>query len=756
MYRHLLLSITLVSLLSVSCKGPEGPAGPPGEGDASLTDPSIQPIVINTYPLNGSVGPYGDFNGRITVRFNKIMDRASIKQAVSISSPLGDVLVDTTSVAVQNTDVFTFIPVDSRGSSVHFLWKIGVAYTVRIDSSAKDVNGNRLHAPFTATFVPEPHFRVVTISPLNGAKEVPISSRIDVSFNSLVDSSIFSAVGITPALSGRWIFNPAFPGPDSSVIHRSFTSSPIDTTYTVTIDSSAHDKYGNRLGQRFLSTFTTATFRIQSTSPLNAGSGVSLFTSIVVSFTGPIDTGSVRTSFVINPPVEGIFRWTIGASSFTFLPASRLRANSLYTVSIETTMASAAGPRMQLPYSFAFVTTPFQVSSTSPADGNTGIQLTRSISASFSDIVDTGSIRSSLSFNPPLALSFSLTDSATSFSCTPTLGLAGNTTYVAVLASSIRSTRGDTLPMPYSFSFSTLPFVVAGTTPANGTTNVSPGIAISLSFNGPLDTATIRPAFTISPSVSGSFSWSGGAPPLSFSFRPASLLANGTRYSVSLSTTLKAAAGSPLPAPYAFTFTTVPFAVLSTNLSNGSTGVALNQTIQIQFNAPIDTTGIQANITMAPHVAANIVTFQGSSNVAFVPIDAYAPGTRYTLTVSAAMRSQSGGTLGSPFSLVFTTLPFAIVDRSPANGSIGVSPSTIITYRFSTTIDTGSVRGAFEIRPAVAGTFYLSPPAYGFSFTPSTPLASATPYTVTLSTGMKTASGYNLPQTDTLRFATGN
>src|SRR5713101_4936560 len=140
MKRQTIISV-LISLIGLNCQGPTGPPGPGGE---SLTDPSIKPRVIYTYPENNTQGPFTGFTNRITVRFNKIMDWTTIKRAVNVSSSLGDVYVDTNSVSTQNSDVFSFVALDTRGSAFKFQWKLGQSYTLTIDSTAEDINGNLL------------------------------------------------------------------------------------------------------------------------------------------------------------------------------------------------------------------------------------------------------------------------------------------------------------------------------------------------------------------------------------------------------------------------------------------------------------------------------------------------------------------------------------------------------------------------------------------------------------------------------------
>src|SRR5437867_8209440 len=136
MHRQVFLSI-LISLIAVSCEGPTGPPGP--SGSDSLTDPTIKPKVIYTYPDNNSIGPYENFGTSILLRFNKIMDRTALRRALRLTSPLSDLKVDTTAISTSTGDVFS-ASVVSADPNIRFRWRIGETYMLHVDTSAEDVN----------------------------------------------------------------------------------------------------------------------------------------------------------------------------------------------------------------------------------------------------------------------------------------------------------------------------------------------------------------------------------------------------------------------------------------------------------------------------------------------------------------------------------------------------------------------------------------------------------------------------------------
>ena len=260
------LSIIFSTISLMSCKGPEGPTGPPGtSGTESLTDPSVQPRVIFTNPVSNSNGPYADFTSQFTLRFNKIMERSSIRRSLSISAPHGNVFIDSNSVRTTGGDVFTFSAIDSQFRIYSTTsWRVAEMYTLNISSNALDVNGN--HAPsFTMSFTPEPSFRVVSNSPQDGSTNVYVGTGLSMTFNSPVDPSSLSSIRITPPMSGVWIFT--YYSDSTSISFSLANRLDLDTTYTVSIDSTFRDKYGNPLPQQFSSHFHTEQFGIVSSYP---------------------------------------------------------------------------------------------------------------------------------------------------------------------------------------------------------------------------------------------------------------------------------------------------------------------------------------------------------------------------------------------------------------------------------------------------------------------------------------------------------
>ena len=224
----------------------------------------------------------------------------------------------------------------------------------------------------------------------------------------------------------------------------------------MTVNTTAHDKYGNYLSQQYMSSFTTSPFRVSGTYPQNGRTDVSLSTSISVAFTSRIDTGSVRSAFQITPATSGSFYLYDGNTSFEFYPSGGLLADTMYTVTIDTSVRSKDGTKLSSPYVFSFRTVPFTVTYTFPYNGQTGIsRYPYSIEVGFSAPIDTGSVRSAFSI-PGVSGYFSFYDGGNYFYYYPTnTPLLANTIYTATISTAMRSKGGARLKAPYTFSFTT-------------------------------------------------------------------------------------------------------------------------------------------------------------------------------------------------------------------------------------------------------------------------------------------------------------
>jgi len=117
--------------------------------------------------------------------------------------------------------------------------------------------------------------------------------------------------------------------------------------------------------------------------------------------------------------------------------------------------------------------------------------------------------------------------------------------------------RGD----DFSFSFSTAPVRVTRTRPGNSEVYVDPDEKITLYFNTYMMKSSVESAFSISPAVSGYWTWGtqySTSNKNALTFWPSSNLRTNTQYIVTLGTSASDLHGTSLEESYSFTFITVP------------------------------------------------------------------------------------------------------------------------------------------------------------------------------------------------------
>lgn len=466
------------SLIFWSCtkEGPAGPAGPPGGSgwNGNLQDPSIIPEVISTSPADHSIGPFklfspGDdqYNPNFVLQFNKLINTNELKttsvRVTGFDKPVIALLFQyyypirifnrVTNGPFDNVLAFSIYD-SGRYYSPRSLYAIGGSYTVTVDTSVTDINGNHMAHPFSFVFTPEPNFRVTTMNPDDGATGVFAGSSISVTFNSHVDTSIQSYLHVTPSPEGKWRVSEY----DSSTVYFLYQGPlPYDSSFTVSVDPLAHDIHGNRTSVPYSATFRTAAFGVSDTYPNQGDGTVPPATSVTLYLNGSADTSSIRAAFSISPSTAGTL--SVWSSNFSFVPTLGLAPASAYTITMSTALKASDGTALKSPFTLSFTTSQFGISDNYPNDGDFNVYPGQQIGINFNSFIDSTSALSSFSIYPPV------NGTLTSSSGRPFGGgwmtfnhssfFASNTTYTVTISTAVMDLRGNHLPSPFTFSFKT-------------------------------------------------------------------------------------------------------------------------------------------------------------------------------------------------------------------------------------------------------------------------------------------------------------
>jgi hypothetical protein len=263
--------------------------------------------------------------------------------------------------------------------------------------------------------------------------------------------------------------------------------------------------------------------------------------------------------------------------------------------------------------------------------------------------------------------------------------------------------------------------------------------AIDVRFSEPVRTGTVERRFSITPTVAGTFRWDGDT---TLIFTPSDRLPAATTFSVAIAAGYEDLAGNAALAAATDTFSTIgPPTVAS--VSPSGAGVPVSTTVALTFDRLMATTSVEA----AWSEKTITLTFDGP--LAF--------GSTYGVTVSTAATDTDGTHLAAPFTTSFTTVAagLSVLTTMPVDGVSGTSVQTPIAVVFDRPVDPGTVKNALTIVPPVAGSTTVVPPPSDairtasaspspgggtdgaqtgsvLLFTPASPLAAHTTYTVTL------------------------
>lgn len=225
--------------------------------------------------------------------------------------------------------------------------------------------------------------------------------------------------------------------------------------YTIMVDQSALDVYGNALASKFSFSFTPEPYlRVTDTYPLKGDTGVApAYSNISLRFNAMIDTGTVRASFLISPSVAGdvyLYSNTWGIS-WSQASNSMLASETQYTATVTATLKDIDGHALNSPFSFSFTTAPYRVTYAYPT--GTSASLSSNINVSCNFLIDSTTMAKSFTINPAVSGKFQYY--TTSFAYTPALNLSPNTKYTVTISTDLHGKNGTPMKSGYTYSFTT-------------------------------------------------------------------------------------------------------------------------------------------------------------------------------------------------------------------------------------------------------------------------------------------------------------
>ncbi|EKD31081.1 MAG: hypothetical protein ACD_77C00407G0008 [uncultured bacterium] len=508
---------------------------------------------------------------------------------------------------------------------------------------------------------------------------------------------------------------------------------------------------------------------VESTSPVDKATGVSLSKVITVTFNEQMNPATIKaTSFTIHglSPVAGTITYNDRTASFT--PTNPLIANITYTGRITTTVKDMMGNAIQEDYVWTFSTdaTP-AVTLTSPFNNEAGVLLNKVITAQFNMAMLPSTLNGTTFTlkNGTTPVLGTVSYNGTNLSFAPTVNLLSETEYTATITTGAKSLAGIPMAANYEWKFSTgqVPAVLS-TDPLNNAISVPLDKIISARFNMTMDPLSLMgTTFSIKQGttpVYGSVTYNG----TDLFFIPSGNLLPSTEYTATINTTAKSPTGIPMAADYVWKFTTLSTTaptVTSTSPFNLETAVIVKKIVTAKFSMlmdPLTLNGSTFTLYRGTTPVVGTITYNGD-DLSFVPFGDLLPGTEYTATITTGAKNLAGIALAANYIWKFTTVaPLAptIISTNPINLTTGVVLNKVVTATFSVPMDPTTIIGAnytlqIGTTPVTGVVTYANSVAY---FTPSSDLLPNTEYTVTVTTGVKNVPGTAMLNNYVWKFTT--
>ena len=706
--------------------------GPPASCFTTTTAVnSAAPTVTSVMPPNNSVG-IGP-NSPVTVTFSEPMDPSTLyaNMALFVGSTLynsGVSLSSDGTTATFNTGSLSY----------------GTNFNLIVGPNVTDIYGNPLGTEFTSTFATVKsdntiHPSVTAFRPGQGATNVDPNTSLTFFINSPIDPTTVNGA-IYVALNGALISGSVSVDSTNQIV--TYTpSQPLKggSTVQVWFSSSAADVFGNTL-YNYYTSFTVAAdlsttpASVVSAYPNCCNGQVPVNTVIDVEFNKPINFSTVNSGNFYASDCNGDCGWytpvpiaaTITQPSPNVLrltPQSPLTAGDSYEVILGTGILDNNGLAYagSTGWTFNVINNtdqlPPTVAAFAPGQGATNIGDNAIIRITFNKNID------SLTINPQtLILSsggntipYSFTyDNTSRVTITPEGALPNSSPITISVTNGMTDGVGAPLtPATATFQTSAGPIftnpTVVSSTIGYGDTNVPLNSVFTLTFDRPMDTRT----FVVYSSINLQDDYVYQSVPITLSFSPdgtqitvtpVSPLSVGRNYTLQTCSALDLTGNTENCFDAYFTTSVVTQSggpqILQTVPRDGTTGLPVNFTPEVQFDRPIAEPSA-ANVTLVGNGTPVFVTpsfSNGDTVVQFKPATVLTPNTSYVLTITGI--TDPAGNPGATGTVHFNTgagidvsYP-QIVSVNPLSGSTtGTQPT--IQFVFNKAIDPIRTSGWF-------------------------------------------------------------
>ena len=669
-------------------------------------------------------------------------------------------------------------------------------YTATVTTGVEDLAGNSLATSyvwkFTTAEAPDTTPPAVSsVTPTNAATGVSTGTAVSATFSEPLSAPSVSTTTFRLTRSG----NPV--GGSVTLVGNVATFTPSSellpsTVYTARITTGVEDPAGNNLASDFVWSFTTAAApdatppTVTGVVPTEGTGNVAHDAVVQATFSEPVLLATVdETTFRLAGPGGNVVATvSLSGQTATLTPSAPLQANASYTARVTTAVEDLAGNHLAADFVWTFTTAPPPdvvpptVTAVQPTDGATGVATSSVVRATFSEPMALGSITTSTvtvtGGAGPVSGSVSLAGLTATF--TPSGPLATSTTYTARVTTGAEDLAGNPLASDRVWTFTTAeppdetPPTVIAVTPFSAATNVDVDANLTATFSEAMSLASVNgTTFTLtggSGGVAGTVTLAGTAATLN----PSAPLEFSTTYTARMTTGVEDLAGNNLTADFVWTFTTEPApdttppTVTSTTPTSAATNVDVDGNVTATFSEAVQSASVNGTtftLTGGSGGVAGTVTLAGTT-ATLNPSAPLEVSTTYTARMTTGVEDLAGNNLAADFVWTFTTesapdttLP-TVTSTTPVDEAPSVDVDATIRATFSEEVLPSSVTASTMTLSGGSGAVAAEVTLSGTtaSLRPDAPLAFATTYTATVTTGVEDLAGNHLASNFVWTFTT--
>ncbi|TFG68820.1 MAG: hypothetical protein E4H27_07645, partial [Anaerolineales bacterium] len=411
-------------------------------------------------------------------------------------------------------------------------------------------------------------------------------------------------------------------------------------------------------------------------------------------FDQPMDQASVQKALSIEPKVDGVITWT-NPHTLQFTPSETLARGASYHISLDETTKNAEGTTLAAPITFEFETLGYiSISEVQPVPGSKDVNPDTTVTVVFdrpivplTAIEQQDTLPAPLSFSPPVSGKGEWLNT-TIYRFHPDEGFLPATQYTAKVSADFTDTQGRVLQRDYAWIFTTTAPGILDWSPGVNAEHIDPGTAITVTFNQPMDHASVEAATSVSinqKAIKGSFQWTGGKHPLdseTMVFVPQKTLPRNAECQVEIARTAHARESAvQLIQTYLWTFSTVREpGIIGVTPLNGETDVSPSNDLRLTFASPMQRAGFMDHVVIIPN-PTDVYTYWSDADTELRLVFEKDPRTTYRVRINAQAPDSFGQVLGQSLDMRFTTgdlSPYVALETSGNIGSFDAYTQTVI------------------------------------------------------------------------------